>query len=357
MPKSNICLDLTQKSKIAILSDIHGEVSALEKVLKDPLLADHFFLINGDLFDRGPNSPACWVLIDELLKQGRGAALLGNHELNTLLGDEKEGNGWFFNNFDHNEHERQFLPCSILEDDNKQAVLDFIANMPLYAKLPPRKDGKSVVAIHAYYNEKLITQLSQLILKNPNYTWKDIYQYYEKLHEAKYTLTANSVLSKELDLYEETYRVIASKERPDYLSLALKYHYELHMGNPLKVLTAGTFGDLITEKNELFYAGGRWRAADRKKWWKDEVSNTHPCVLFGHYWRKHLPLDFYDEEFSASNSEDWMGPQKRHFCMDYSVGRTFQCRNDSFAVDKNYTPELCVLTWPEEKKLFYKPDL
>lgn len=69
--------------KIAVLSDIHGNLPALEAVLNDLLhwQADRV-IVNGDLLNRGPCSLAVWQLLQQTLP---GATLLrGNHE-NWLL--------------------------------------------------------------------------------------------------------------------------------------------------------------------------------------------------------------------------------------------------------------------------------
>jgi len=65
--------------KLAVLSDVHGNLPALEAVMEDLLRwsPDHV-VINGDLINRGPNSRACV----ELLKQqiSRLDLIRGNHE-------------------------------------------------------------------------------------------------------------------------------------------------------------------------------------------------------------------------------------------------------------------------------------
>ena len=66
--------------KIAVLSDIHGNLAALEAVASDieQWGADHV-IVNGDVINRGPLSVACW----EFVRQKREAGWLfnlGNHE-------------------------------------------------------------------------------------------------------------------------------------------------------------------------------------------------------------------------------------------------------------------------------------
>lgn len=63
--------------KIAILSDIHGNLPALEAVAADiERWQPDVVLVNGDSVNRGPDSPGCWQFV-----QQRGwAHTRGNHE-------------------------------------------------------------------------------------------------------------------------------------------------------------------------------------------------------------------------------------------------------------------------------------
>jgi predicted phosphodiesterase len=69
--------------KLAVLSDIHGNVPALEAVLEDILAwrADEV-IVNGDVINRGPYSPQVLGMLREHLP--RAEYLLGNHESFTL---------------------------------------------------------------------------------------------------------------------------------------------------------------------------------------------------------------------------------------------------------------------------------
>jgi len=69
--------------KIAVLSDVHGNVPALEAVLEDiAAWQPDRVIVNGDLINRGPDSPGVYRL---LLSQVPQAILVkGNHETFTL---------------------------------------------------------------------------------------------------------------------------------------------------------------------------------------------------------------------------------------------------------------------------------
>lgn len=67
--------------KFAILSDIHGNLPALETVL------DHLqswqadmVIVNGDIVNRGPSSDACWARLQLCQQQAYWYILQGNHE-------------------------------------------------------------------------------------------------------------------------------------------------------------------------------------------------------------------------------------------------------------------------------------
>jgi putative phosphoesterase len=73
--------------KLAVLSDIHGNVPALEAVLEDILnwQADEV-IVNGDVINRGPCSLEVITMLQQQLPQA--TYLLGNHESFTLYSAE-----------------------------------------------------------------------------------------------------------------------------------------------------------------------------------------------------------------------------------------------------------------------------
>lgn len=85
-----------------IVGDIHGEFDALLALLSHlgyDLQGHHpqgrTLVFVGDFCDRGPDSPAVLALVQKLVQSGRAAAVLGNHEINLLREDAKDGSGWF----------------------------------------------------------------------------------------------------------------------------------------------------------------------------------------------------------------------------------------------------------------------
>jgi len=69
--------------KLAVLSDIHGNLPALEAVLEDILRwAPERVVVNGDLVNRGPESGRCYDLLRQTLPEA--LLLRGNHETFVL---------------------------------------------------------------------------------------------------------------------------------------------------------------------------------------------------------------------------------------------------------------------------------
>lgn len=86
-----------------IVGDVHGEIEALHSLLEILGYSDdgqhsqgRRLVFVGDLTDRGPDSPSVVDLVESLVKSGRAQCVLGNHDLNILLGDRKHDNHWFF---------------------------------------------------------------------------------------------------------------------------------------------------------------------------------------------------------------------------------------------------------------------
>ena len=86
-----------------IVGDVHGEIDALGALLARLGYAEdgshpqqRRLVFVGDLTDRGPDSPAVVEKVQGLVESGRAQCVLGNHDLNILLGHRKHGNHWFF---------------------------------------------------------------------------------------------------------------------------------------------------------------------------------------------------------------------------------------------------------------------
>ena len=141
---------------VDVVGDTHGEIQALHDLLarlgyrQDGTHPEGRRLVFvGDLTDRGPDSPAVIALVQRLVETGLAQCVLGNHDLNLLLGDEKYDNNWFYG--------REFLfegavvPQKMLHDDQaRNQIKDFFRSLPLALERP----GLRVV--HACWNKEAI---------------------------------------------------------------------------------------------------------------------------------------------------------------------------------------------------------
>jgi len=114
-----------------IVGDIHGEFEALVNLMthlkydNDGKHAeDRTLVFVGDFCDRGPDSPAVMQLIEKLVRAGRAVAILGNHEVNLLMGDPKDGSGWFFEERRKKDFSR-YHPFNLATEDEKKRHIKF----------------------------------------------------------------------------------------------------------------------------------------------------------------------------------------------------------------------------------------
>ena len=85
-----------------IVGDVHGEIEALEDLLKHlgwgdgttPHPDGRTLVFVGDLVDRGPDSPAVVRRVQALVEAGLAQCVLGNHELAMVLDEAKPDNNW-----------------------------------------------------------------------------------------------------------------------------------------------------------------------------------------------------------------------------------------------------------------------
>ena len=123
-----------------IIGDVHGELGALRALLDrlgvdvDAGTATRPVVFVGDLVDRGPDSPGVVAVVRRLVEAGVAHCIIGNHELNLLLGLRKEGNGWAWGDADDEVVRRLERLLGISEFKRYQATI--------VPKLAPRTFGR-----------------------------------------------------------------------------------------------------------------------------------------------------------------------------------------------------------------------
>eukprot|EP00611_Tribonema_gayanum_P014231 TRINITY_DN25554_c0_g1_i1.p1 TRINITY_DN25554_c0_g1~~TRINITY_DN25554_c0_g1_i1.p1 ORF type:complete len:190 (+),score=51.29 TRINITY_DN25554_c0_g1_i1:121-690(+) len=122
-----------------VIGDVHGEIEALDALLhelgydRDARHPDGRTLVFvGDLCDRGPDSIAVIARVQRWIAAGRAQCVLGNHELNLLRLDHKDGNGWFFAGQPHLDDDNpRYRGCRAATGTEQADILAFLDTLPL----------------------------------------------------------------------------------------------------------------------------------------------------------------------------------------------------------------------------------
>jgi hypothetical protein len=322
-----------------IIGDIHGEADALNSLLyhlgydeKDRHAGGRKLVFVGDLCDRGPDSPGVIETVRRLIDSGQAQAILGNHELNLLRQERKDGNDWYWD--EATPRDGKYEPYSRLHIQQRESVQRFIAQLPLALE---RADLRIVhAAWHDNSFKKLATEnTSQL---------PQLFDSLDKSIDAQ--LDIEGLLSQS-QAEKEAWRhaLHDSAQEVPLLRATGLCEERRQMGNPIRVVTSG----MERLAQEPFYSSGKWRFADRVKWW-DEYSANIPVVV-GHYWRQYKPIDRKGlgkgdpNLFETIAPTHWHGAQGNVFCVDFSVGGRFQERRPGQIPGS--TTKLAALRWPE----------
>lgn len=272
-----------------IIGDVHGELPALEQLLQHLGYGpegEHpdgrFLVFVGDLVDRGPDSLGVIRRVRRMLEAGHALCLIGNHELNLLLGKERAGNEWFFGLPQTLRGTEHVIPQVLADDTIREEILLFLQTLPLAAQ----RDDLRVV--HACWQPEAIAAL-----EGEQRSLVDLFYDTEKAI---------------------TQACIRDGEKPNSLVADLARQNQ----NPVTVLTSGMEAPTETP----FRAGGQMRRVERVAWWQSYRDNIP--VVFGHYWRamdpenravKRGPYLFQEQDFQAA-----LGPLANAYCVDYSIG-------------------------------------
>jgi Calcineurin-like phosphoesterase len=294
-----------------LVGDVHGEIEALQSLL-DHLgyagdgahLAGRWLVFLGDLVDRGPDSPAVVRLVRRLVEAGRAQCVLGNHELNLLLGLRKPGNAWFFGDpAEAMGRPAQEVPQVPADQQVRQEVLDFFGSLPLALERPDLR------VVHACWHTDAV----------------------ERVRDRSDAVQADREFRQAI---EEDLR-----RRPPADDLG--WQLALHNRNPVTVLTSGP--------ERRLGRCGRVDGQGRLPWWQ-EYGRVGPFCVFGHYWRERLPGDEFEHLFDDGRPYAALGGG-RAMCLDYSVGKRHRERLDGVRPGA-YRTRLAALRWPERLLVF-----
>jgi hypothetical protein len=331
---------------VDVIGDVHGEIDALLSLLGHLGYANtgshpdgRRAVFVGDLCDRGPDSPAVLDLVMDRVRLGLAQCVLGNHELNVLLGAPKHGNGWFFDR-NHELQSGEFLHSRAATPERRRAWVGFLDRLPLALE---RADLRIV---HACWDDAAIARLGSCLDDRP----------YVEAHE-EFRLAAKSLLTdtgierraaRELGRYRHELRI--RNATVPMLPAVAEEATMLQNGNPVKVLTSG----LEAPASDPSWAGGQWRMTQRSRWWNEYTDAR--AVITGHYWRRDLrasPEDVtgdWDYPLGDYGPYEWMGPRRNVFCVDYSVGGRYVERQQGR--EPPFQTRLAALRWPERELVF-----
>jgi hypothetical protein len=280
---------------VDIVGDVHGELDALEDLLRHLGYIDsgrhpdgRRLIFLGDLTDRGPDSPGVVDFVAGLVREGSAQCVLGNHDLNILLGHEKYDNDWFFGR--PFIYEGRTIPQVLADHNIRTQVVDFFRTLPLVL------ESRGLRVVHACWQSEMVEVARQAA---------DVVELHDRY----------------ANLIGEDNRRTGRDEIDGKLAL--------QNCNPVKVLTSGPERRVAVP----FEASGKVRYLDRVPWW-DDYTDPEFCV-FGHYG---LPSGMVTGSGTA-------------ICIDFAVAKRWQERlTPDFA--GAYVNRLAALRFPEKVLVF-----
>lgn len=323
-----------------IVGDIHGELSALQDLLhhlgyddsgRHPQARTLVFV--GDFVDRGPDSPGVVDLVQRLVESGNACAIAGNHEINLLRHDPKDGAGWYFEERLASDTTKYSQFARATNTLQRARIETFLNGLPLALE---RADLR---VIHAAWHAPDVDKARAM----PLGTARAEYDHWEA--QAAAVAQQRSIaerMAAEKSIWP--YSLEDGEHCPPFLQAHCDNELNKALFNPLKVLTCG----LERQTPEPFFAGNKWRFVERMAWWNSYAEDTP--VVVGHYWRSTLPAQTTHEGlFRGAAPFAWLGRRGNVFCVDYSVGARAQAR--TFGRPHAHM-KLAALRWPERSLVF-----
>jgi len=328
-----------------IVGDIHGESDALYALLTHLGYDDdgnhpqrRTLVFVGDYVDRGPDSPAVVAQVRRLVENGHAKAILGNHEINLLREDAKDGSGWFFDERIARDNPK-YSPFVRPDETTRRQIVDFLGTLPIALE---RADLR---VVHAAWQEPQVQAVRCL----PAGSVREQYDAWER-EALRHGLETGLDQRMAAELQAWVHGLEDADHAPPFLQAHAEHESNRQMLNPLRVLTSG----VEREGGLPFYSGGKWRFAQRVPWW-DEYDHPTPVVV-GHYWRRVNQIDRSlagkrDEDlFGALAPNVWHGRRCNVFCVDFSAGGRWVERKAGLTPGHDF--KLAALRWPERELMF-----
>lgn len=328
-----------------IVGDVHGELGALQALLthlgydaEGHHPGGRRLVFVGDLCDRGPDSPAVMRWVQSMIDRGHAQAVAGNHEINLMRNDAKDGAGWFFDSRIERDTPK-YAPFARAAAAERDALQRVAFDWPVALERPDLR------IVHAAWDPSAIAKARQLPLGNLVSAY-DAWE--EEARELARTERLRESMASELAAWGGDLE--SDSDAPPFLLAHALNEANKQMRNPLKVLTSG----VERQGSTPFFAGGKWRFVERVAWW-DAYADATPVVV-GHYWRRLHPIDRSavgkkDEDlFAHVPPLAWHGQRHNVFCVDYSVGGRWVARRDGQPPTRDF--KLAALRWPERELVF-----
>jgi len=243
-----------------VIGDVHGEIEALRALLGHlGYAADGSHpggrraVFVGDLCDRGPDSPAVLDLVMGWVQAGHAQCVLGNHELNVLLGEPKHGNGC------SSTGTTSWRTASSCTRRRRPAAARRLGRVPGATALALVRDDLRVV--HACWDEAALARLVPQLGQGASY--RDIHAELDKV--ARELLRASGInarAAREVLAYRTR---SGSQRHAAHVAGVRRGGTLLQNANPVKVVTSGLEGP----SERPIWAGGRWRMTHRARWWNE----------------------------------------------------------------------------------------
>lgn len=315
------CIAELSDTALDIVGDIHGELAALESLLKKLGYDDvgnhaegRRLIFVGDLIDRGPDSPGVLHAVMRLVESGRAQCIAGNHELNALRDEpnkKRSGEGWWYG---RRESEYDY---TLVDPEEKERTF-----LPFLRSLPGALERDDLRVVHACWHGPSILKLRDSDCLIDAFRAEEIANA-PKLDGFRKELRA---IIKNSSLGPESIR--DRENKLDLIPELARLDEANQMGNAVKVATSGI--ERVAE--DSFWASGKWRMVYRVPWWKEY---SGPPVVIGHYWRRYFPDRASNAQkaeadvFGTTPPQHALGPERNVMCIDYSLGMRYAERSEA----------------------------